>query len=254
VRRYVILGTGTGVGKTFVTASLARELGRRGVAVEALKPIETGIVGGDGRGAPPAGSDAHLLEQASFHVKPRRPHPRFAFTPSVSPHLASDEQGCIIESGEIVIWLHMASHHTTLLQFVETAGGVFSPISVSETNFNLARALEPAALILVAPDALGVLHDVRATVEAMQARGRAPDALVLTEARATDASTGTNATELGRLGLPAPTCVLRRNSPEDVRPLADWVSARAITPRGPDDLDRDEWTARRGVRRDRCRG
>jgi dethiobiotin synthetase len=84
---------------------------------------------------------------------------------------------------------------------VETAGGALSPLSDTETNLDLARALEPAELVLVAPDALGVLHDVRATWTAMRALLREPDQLVLCRARPPDASTGTNAAELERLGF-----------------------------------------------------
>jgi dethiobiotin synthetase len=100
--------------------------------------------------------------------------------------------------------------HVTSFVLVETAGGALTPLAPGITNFDLALALEPAVWILVAPDALGVLHDVSATLEALSARGRSPDVVVLSEAREPDASTGTNAAELRELGIAAPVAVAAR--------------------------------------------
>ncbi len=86
---------------------------------------------------------------------------------------------------------------------------------------DLAGALEPCIRVLVAPDALGVLHDVFTTVRTMESNGHATDFLVLSESRTSDASTGTNAAELARLGLPRPIAVIRRGDGErSLLPLA----------------------------------
>jgi hypothetical protein len=99
-----------------------------------------------------------------------------------------------------------------LWSLVETAGGVFSPLNPTATNLSLAVALEPAIWIVVAPDALGVLHDLTATLTAMRANARMPEFVVLSAAREPDASTGTNADELARLGIATPVAVLGRES------------------------------------------
>ena len=83
----------------------------------------------------------------------------------------------------------LVSSHSAHWTIIETAGGVFSPLALGLSNFELARALEPAIWVLVAADALGVLHDVSATLKAMRASGREPDHLVLSGAREPDAST-----------------------------------------------------------------
>ena len=108
------------------------------------------------------------------------------------------------------------SRHVTL---IETAGGALSPLSATATNLDLARALSPALWLLVAPDALGVLHDCRVTLAAL---GRAPDALALSAARALDASSGTNAEELRWLGIASPLCVLGPGA-RSVAPLVEWL-------------------------------
>jgi len=188
--RVVILGTGTDVGKSYVTACLARGLRGHG-SVLALKPIESGVVAG-ALGDGDAGALAAAADHAPALSKWRFPRP-------VSPHLGAREQGLTLEVAEVAQWVEAqerAAAPDVLL--VETAGGALSPLGAGVTNADLARALEPALWLLVAPDSLGVLHDVTATLRALP---RAPDALVLCGARAPDPSTGSNAAELARLGI-----------------------------------------------------
>jgi dethiobiotin synthetase len=90
------------------------------------------------------------------------------------------------------------------LTVIETAGGVFSPLSATTSNYDLALRLEPATWVLLAPNRLGVLHDALATLQAMDARGRYPDRLVLHAPVESDTSTPTNARLLERWGLKCP--------------------------------------------------
>jgi dethiobiotin synthetase len=120
--------------------------------------------------------------------------------------------------------------HAVSYQLIETAGGLFSPLSRGTTNLDLALALEPALWILVAHDGLGVLHDVRTTLLALRAMtNRTPDYLVLSASRAPDASTGTNARELARLGLPRPVAVLSAggDASAELLPLARALARSA---------------------------
>jgi dethiobiotin synthetase len=84
---------------------------------------------------------------------------------------------------------------------VETAGGLFSPLGDGANNLDLVRALEPASLVLVAPDRLGALHDVTAAMGYARSLGRCVDAVVLSASAKPDPSTGTNRRELERLGI-----------------------------------------------------
>jgi dethiobiotin synthetase len=205
--RVVVLGTGTGVGKTWVTRTLAEALRRRSAFAIALKPIESGI----GDDATRSASDASLLARASSVASTPPP---FTFSDPISPHLAARRAGHSIELERVVRYVseneNAVTSHVTSFVLVETAGGALTPLAPGITNFDLALALEPAVWILVAPDALGVLHDVSATLEALSARGRSPDVVVLSEAREPDASTGTNAAELRELGIAAPVAVAAR--------------------------------------------
>jgi dethiobiotin synthetase len=193
--RIVLVGTGTSVGKTWVGRALLRELVRRSIRTVGLKPIESGVEN-------EAATDATALGMAGS-IRPQTPPYRFA--PPVSPHLAARRAGVPIELGQLLTYVqaHESASHTTRPEVVvvETAGGLFSPLSDALVNWDFARALDPSRWVLVAPDALGVLHDITATLEAMRARGRVPDEILLSAARMPDVTTGTNAAELERLGL-----------------------------------------------------
>jgi dethiobiotin synthetase len=204
--RVVVLGTGTAVGKTYVSCALIRALRGHGASAIGLKPVETGVRGNDSKFHT---TDAQLLERAA-ELAIRAPHPAWSFEEAVSPHLAAKRARQVLEPAAIAQWVHqiefdmtphVTSHRATSWCVIETAGGVLSPLSGSASNFDLAQALSPAIWVLVAPDALGVLHEVRATLLAMAVLGRKPDYVVLSAARASDASTGTNARELEDLGI-----------------------------------------------------
>ncbi len=197
-RRLVVLGTGTGVGKTHLSAALLRALRSAGGSSLGLKPIESGL----DVDHPLRGSDAGRLSEACGIANP----PLYCLAEPISPHLAAQRAGIDIDLGRVVRWVEEreAASGPVDLTLIETAGGAFSPLGHQATNLELALAVRrPEDLwLLVAPDALGVLHDVSATLAALAAHGRLPDALMLSASRPPDASTSTNQAELERLVLP----------------------------------------------------
>jgi dethiobiotin synthetase len=215
-RRLVVLGTGTGVGKTHVARAVARALGQSG-PVLALKPVETGAPHSDAR------------ELDALNPFPVKPHPLYALDPPISPHLAARQASQIVEIASIIQWI---SAQESLLgdapeswTVIETAGGVLSPLSPAARNFELALALEPAEWLLVAPDALGVLNQLSLAMTALAKLGRKPDAVVLSSPPPGDASTGTNAAELSALGIVDPVACLKAGD-QDVAELIRWLRRR----------------------------
>lgn len=212
--RIVILGTGTDVGKSYVTTTLARGLSEHG-SVLALKPVESGVEAGEL-------GDAGRIAEAAGHAAVLSP---WRLRRPVSPHLAAREQGLSIGLDDVVRWVEAEERRAAAdFTLVETAGGAFSPLAAGVTNADLAAALEPARWLLVAPDALGVLHDVTATLRALR---RAPDAVVLSGARPNDQSSGSNAAELLSLGI----CEVREVVSRDAQgcpATVDWALAPSI--------------------------
>lgn len=222
--RLLLLGTGTHVGKTYVACALTRALEELGFPTLALKPIESGV-------SPDTVSDAESLARASGR-SPRRLH-CYALPEPLSPHLAARRAGVTLELDRARAWVEAEERRYPELRvtLIESAGGVFSPLHEAATNFELARAFGDALWVLVAPDALGVLHDLTACLTAMHQRGRSPDFVLLSAARDPDTSTGANADEIERLGIGRVAAVVRRDDPDAVRPfvarLAELVARRA---------------------------
>lgn len=184
-QRIVLVGTGTGIGKTHLAVALVRALARAGAEVAGLKPVESGIGVGE--------SDSSLLAAvATFHVKQPAP---YALVAPISPHLAAAREGMTIRLGPIVRWVDSVDAAWLV---VETAGGLLSPLAPGITNLDLAATLAPTQVVLVASDRLGVLHDVTAALFALrQLAPGLPEAMVVLQAPGEDdASTGLNAAEL----------------------------------------------------------
>jgi dethiobiotin synthetase len=227
IRRVVMVGTGTGVGKTWLACQLVRALRARGLHAVGLKPIESGVTD-------PDGTDGALLARASFedleHARSLERSAPYRFPDAVSPHLAARRVQAIVRADRALTYVQeQESGAGTLRAFdvsvIETAGGLFSPLAPGISNWDLARALDPAKWLLVAPDALGVLHDLSATLLASRSRGREPDAVALCRARPVDASTGTNADEIEHLGLAARPAVF----PDDGTPGLERLIVKLLS-------------------------
>ena len=188
----VVTGTGTEVGKTHVAAALLAAWGESHRVV-GYKPIETGVLGGPGH----EGEDARRLARAStFHVK--QPVFRQTFEEPVSPHLAARRRRVRIDLRRIVVQTRALAELSQGV-VVELAGGLFSPLGPGIVNADLARRLKPDVLILVAPDRLGVLHDVGAALGAARRLALDVKGVVVSAPAVADASTGTNAVEIARV-------------------------------------------------------
>jgi len=186
--RVVVVGTGTEVGKTHVSTCLLASARARGMRVGAYKPVATGI---DGRCDD---AERHAEALGSPYV-----HPTFTYRRPVSPHLAAREEGRPIDLD--VIGRRAAELALAVdVLLIEGAGGLFSPLSDTESNITLVKRLLPAHVILVAADRLGVLHDVGACLAAAVASGVAITSVVLSAPATPDESTGSNARELARIG------------------------------------------------------
>jgi dethiobiotin synthase len=200
-----VVGTGTDVGKTHVTRALS--LAAR---APAWKPVTSGGL-----------DDVVRLEAAP---------PMFALSEPLSPHLAARIDGVVIDASAIAREaIERAKAHERYL--VESAGGLYSPVSVRETNADIARAFGAAAkLLLVAPDRIGVLHDVGATLRAARGDGLTVAGIVLSAPAVPDRSTGTNAEELVKLGLARTVVTFPRagaEAPETRRAADECLGALA---------------------------
>lgn len=223
--RVVVLGTGTEIGKTYVSCLLAEAWNQSDGTTLAIKPVESGVRG--------VAEDAARLSQ----VATLGDVPCCALPEPISPHLAARNAGVSIELEDLLSFVEVAESRlegfSRPLSIVETAGGVFSPLSDNATNFDLARALDPAVWVLVCPNALGVLHDVQAALRAMVQR--LPDLLVFSESREPDESTVSNVQEC--IGVVLPQVRRALDLPEYMPPVLRIPAGGTAASLGPQVLD-----------------
>ncbi|WP_394844599.1 dethiobiotin synthase [Pendulispora brunnea] len=141
MRRIVITGTGTGIGKTHFACAVARAAAAQKLRVAAFKPVETG---GDSAGGEYTDS-AQLAAVSSFHVK-RWLDPVYTFREPISPHLAARRAGISLELQPILDAIRLFDDLDLHLVLLELAGGLFSPLNRKESNADLALALHQAGV------------------------------------------------------------------------------------------------------------
>ena len=166
-RLVLVAGTGTGVGKTWVTAAVAGRLRGRGVAVAARKPAQS-FAPGD----PPDGRDAAVLARATGERPDQVCPPHRSYQVAMAPPMAAAALGLPpVRLADLVAELRWpgGAGRPPGVGFVETAGGVRSPQADDGDVVDLAAALRPDLVLLVADAGLGALNLVRLAVDALGA-------------------------------------------------------------------------------------
>ncbi|MGL4825209.1 MAG: dethiobiotin synthase [Alphaproteobacteria bacterium] len=142
-----ITGTGTGVGKTVVSAWICLH-----TQAGYWKPIQTGT---------DLGTDTDFLRKLGIlpcYLE------RYAFKEALSPHIAAKREGARIELDAVAI-LPFSQANVV----VEGAGGVLVPLNEDALMIDLIRRLGMPVLI-VAHAGLGTLNHTLLTLEALRKR------------------------------------------------------------------------------------
>lgn len=177
-----LTGTGTGVGKTWITAALVAQLRAQGRPVRALKPLVSGLDEAvrDGLDDALAASDPGLLLQALGRPvtldEVARVSP-FRFREPLSPDMAARREGRRIDVKDLVAACSAAPDEVLL---VEGVGGVMVPLNERETVLDWMAALA-APVVVVAGAYLGTLSHTLTAVEAVQRRGLTVQTVVVSE-------------------------------------------------------------------------
>jgi len=149
----LVTGTGTGIGKTWWTAQIARQLRTRGVEVTTRKPVQSFDPSDET-------TDADVLAAATGD-DPTRVCPRHRWLPvPMAPPMAAEVLGhqsfTISELMSELTWPGGCA-----VGLVETAGGPRSPLASDGDSVDLAAALAPDDVLLVADAGLGTINAVR---------------------------------------------------------------------------------------------
>jgi dethiobiotin synthase len=171
-RAAFVTGTDTGVGKTWVSASLARHWSGEGHRVAALKVAETGCLA-DGQRL--VGEDDEALVAAAGGWQPERC--RYLFKPAVAPGVAADDLGITIDLERIVRQVDQLRAVSDRV-LVEGAGGWLVPMGEGRTIEDLAQCLA-LPVLLVARAGLGTINHTALTVRAIRGAGLHATAVLL---------------------------------------------------------------------------
>ncbi len=151
----VVTGTGTEVGKTWVSCAVLEYLREAGLAVAARKPVQShepsDIV-----------TDADLLGAATGEESASVCPPERTYEIAMAPPMAGAILGRAVPTISDLAHANASSWtEGTDFALVEGAGGLLSPIGADGHTADLIAALSPATVVIVADAGLGTVNLVR---------------------------------------------------------------------------------------------
>lgn len=163
---FFVTGTDTGIGKTIVTAGLARSLKKRGSDVGVMKPVTSGA---KTHGKSLISEDAEYLRAAAESDDPRGLVSPVLIEPPLAPFTAAVTAGMKVDVGKMLAACTALKVKHDLL-FIEGIGGLMVPIKPDYSVANLAADME-AMLIVVARPNLGTINHTAMTIQCARAAG-----------------------------------------------------------------------------------
>ena len=206
-RRYLVLGTDTDVGKTFVCAALCAALLKTGSRVTVCKPVETG-------GQSDLDAIAHLCKR-SERLRVRK---GLRYALAGAPTAAAKAENRPAPSALDVAAIVRSSEEQADAVIVETCGGALTPLSHADVVADLVARLPEYRPVIVAGLRLGVLSHTFGAVEYLRSRGAREPLVVLNDRYASSPFWYVESTrgDLRLRGLDAVAFVGYRQSIEDV--------------------------------------
>lgn len=178
MKRLFVSGSGTGVGKTLVTAALAHQLRRAGRAVRAIKPVISGYTPATHRDSDTALLLNSLGERhagdAIDRVSP------FRFAAPLSPDMAAAREGRDVDFEALLAFCRACADGPEDALLIEGVGGVMVPLTRDKTVLDWMAALG-APCLLVVGSYLGTISHTLTAVAALHQRGVALAGLVISE-------------------------------------------------------------------------
>lgn len=174
-----VTGTDTGVGKTVFAAMATRSLRDQGFHVAALKPICSG-----GR------DDARELHRAAGKALSLEEVNPWNFRAALSPLLAARQEKKRLRLRTVVAHIQRIARSFEVL-LIEGAGGLLSPLGEAFDSRGLIQALSAEAIV-VCPNRLGAVNQVRLVLEALPRPAASQARVVLVNPKQANAASRTN--------------------------------------------------------------
>lgn len=169
-KKIFITGTGTDVGKTFVTGLLVKKLKENGIDAAYYKAAMSGNERReDGRLLP---GDALYVKRVSGIAQPLAQMCPYVYETAVSPHLASRIEGGPVVLEEVIKGFEAVCRRYAYVT-MEGSGGILCPLCFDERKLWLEDVIRELGLssLIVADAGLGTINSVSLTAEYMRAKG-----------------------------------------------------------------------------------
>lgn len=208
MRRIVVTGTDTGVGKTFATAALAQAFLLAGQSVRVIKPIQTGADPGD-----PGDAD-EVNRLVGQHVAEEWQRLSLPLAPETIAHQTGES---LLSVDELMKRLQRLDEDVVI---VEGAGGVLVRLDADGATIADLAQQWSAEVVVVTRDTLGTLNHSGLTVRHLQDHHELAPVMVI--GAATPAGE-LNQRELRRLVGPVIGSV-PHGAPEAAEFSAEWLT------------------------------
>jgi dethiobiotin synthetase len=217
-----VTGTGTEIGKTFVTAALIHALRRRGRRVDALKPVVSGF-----DPTHLAASDSGVL-LAALGRKPTaaaldRLSP-WRYAAPLSPDMAARRAGEKLDFDALLTFTRREIAAAEDVLLIEGVGGVMVPLDAQHTVLDWIAALD-VPVLLVGGSYLGAISHALTALDVLDARGLSLTATIVNETAGSGVSLEETAESIGRFAGDVTIITLPRlASVESVHPALQSVA------------------------------
>lgn len=181
-----VVGTGTGVGKTVITAGLTSWFRERGIDARAIKPAQTGHPPDDDAGFV---AEACADSDASTCLR--------YLEPPLAPRVAADQTGESLEYESLLEGCRRELDRAPI-SLIEGIGGLRVPLAGEHEVLDLVSDLSATAVV-VARSGLGTLNHTALTVNALEHRGVDVLGIVCNEYEGASVAERTNPAELERM-------------------------------------------------------
>ena len=181
---HFITSSGTGIGKTLVTAALAWQLRELGQSVCAIKPVISGFTPENATESDPGILLAALGEKVTNDaIKLITP---WRYSAPLAPDLAASREGRTLNLAEVITFCREATESANrdgAMLLIEGVGGVMAPITSEQTVADWMSVLDIRA-ILVVGSYLGAISHSLTAVEVLAAQSIPIAAVVVSESEA----------------------------------------------------------------------
>lgn len=151
MKKFFITGTGTNIGKTYVTRSLLRQYSKNYQVIGA-KPIAAGL------------NESGLNDDITELIKSQNMNLSYKqlnlyqFKQPVSPHIGFKESGQCFDANKFIKYANELYRLNPDYIFFEGAGGILSPVDENVNNLDLILMLDIPVLMVVGLK-LGCIND-----------------------------------------------------------------------------------------------